>query len=245
MDDTLVDREHIYTKAQKSLLKTLKKHGAKKIDINESMSVLRKIDYILVTLHKGQFMYNYEELARALWLYYVEEKSLREACYMAFQEGKRGIRFKPAVEAAKKHDQILKATIPKLKKNALKVLKKLRQGYVLILLSVGDIGIQNRVITHYKFDRIFDTIMIRPRKDVKILKEAKEKGIEILTRKYGSSASEFYVIGDMISQDIFLGKCIGAKTIWIPGPYDPDYKADVSPDYKISDLSELLEILSP
>ena len=245
MDDTLVNREDVYTKAQKFLLKTLKKYGAKKIDINKSISVLRKIDYKLVTLHKGEFMYDYKELAKALWLYYVEEKSLTEACHMAFQEGKRGICFKPAVEAAEKHNQILKTTIPKLKKNAFEVLKKLQRSYVLVLLSVGNIDIQNRVIDYYKFDRIFDLILIRPRKDINVFKEAKERGAEILARKYSSSASNVYVVGDMISQDILFGKCIGAKTIWIPGPYDPCYKEGVSPDYKISDLSELLGILSP
>ncbi|MGB9693499.1 MAG: HAD hydrolase-like protein, partial [Fervidobacterium sp.] len=167
MDDTLVNREEVYVKAQKILLHTLKEFGAKTISLNEAFTTLREIDYNLVSLHEGEFMYNYKELARALWLYYVEGKSVTDACSMAFEEGKKKIRFKPAEEAAKRHNKVLKETIPTLKENTFDILKKLKQKYVLVLLSVGKKNIQERVVSYYKFDKIFDLILIRSRKSIR------------------------------------------------------------------------------
>lgn len=77
MDDTLVKREEVYIEAQKALLQTLKKSGANILNLNDGLAILRKIDFKLVSLHRGEFMYNYEELARALWLHIVEKESER------------------------------------------------------------------------------------------------------------------------------------------------------------------------
>jgi FMN phosphatase YigB (HAD superfamily) len=132
---------------------------------------------------------------------------------MAFEEGKTRIRFKPAEEATKRHNKVLKEKIPKLKENALAVLKELKRKYVLVLLSVGKKTIQKHVINHYKFNKIFDSVFICPRKNIEAFKKAKKKGLEILTCKYAGSPDRIVIVGDMISQDIAPGKMIGAETI--------------------------------
>lgn len=244
MDDTLVKREEVYIEAQKNLLQTLKEFGANILNLNDSLAILRKIDFKLVSLHRGEFMYNSEELARALWLHIVEKKNLNNACRVAFQEGKKGVHFKQTKEAAKRHDKILKEKIPELKENAIETLKNLREKYVLILLSTGKEDIQKHVINYYNFDKIFDLINICPRKNLKVFKEVKKKGLEILNNKYPGSSDRIIVVGDMLSQDIAYGKRIKAETIWIPGPYDPK-TCKIRPDHKIANLLELLDLLLP
>jgi FMN phosphatase YigB (HAD superfamily) len=244
MDDTLVKREEVYIEAQKTLLQTLKEFGADIPNLNDSLAILRKIDFKLVSLHKGEFMYDYEELARALWLHIVEKKNLNDACKIAFKEGKKGIHFEQTKEAAERHDKILKEKIPELEENAIETLKKLRENFVLILLSIGKQNVQENVIKFYNFDKIFDAIVICPRKNLKVFKEVKKKGLAILNNKYPGSSDRVIVVGDMLSQDITYGKRINAETIWIPGPYDPK-TCKIRPDHKISNLLELLDLLSP
>jgi len=242
MDDTLVKREDIYVHAQKVLLQTLKEHGAD-IDIDQGFRALRDIDYKLASLHGGKYMYDYKELARALWFHFIEGKNVEEAVKLAFYEGKNGINFKPVVEAAEKHNMILEKTVPPLGEDALIVLKALEKRYVLILLSIGKKAFQMPVITHYQFDRIFDKIIISPRKNERVFEKARKIGLKILSEKYNGSLERIVVIGDRISQDIAPGKKIGAETVWIPGPYYPGTPEEAKPNHVISSLSELLDIL--
>jgi len=244
MDDTLVDRESVYTAAQVKMLRTLKMFGATGIRIPSSLLTLRRIELLLIDFHEGDHMYDYAELARALWLRFVDKLSQRSAAEQAYQEnhGKR-ISFRPAVVAALAHDAVLRSKMPQLLNSAKHVLRKLKKQYFLILFPSGNVRFQRRVVRHHCFDAFFDYIIIKRVKNMSSFREVKSLAIRLFEHRFGRKPERLVMVGDRISQDVAPARTVGFETVWIPGPYFPGDGRHTRPTHTISKLRDLLPIL--
>jgi len=240
LDDTLVDREATFVKAQTALLEVLRSQGLN-IEPRAELDRLRAVDTKLIEYH-GKLMYDYRELAAALWLIYngmTEDEAIRTSIKSWPPDV-----AKIASVARERHDNALEE-IPQLIDGAERVLDYLKRNYVLVLLTEGDKRHQMRVIRHYNFQFTFDEIVVRDSKTIEDFKLAKENGLRILREKYGGGPQNVFVIGDRISRDIEPGNAINAKTILIPGPYNSG-KPELShqrPMLTISKLTDLLNVL--
>lgn len=85
MDGTLVDKDSVFVEAQKAMLQMLGRHDPS-IDPEEDFNTLREIDHELVRLHGGKHIYNYQELAKAIWLHLHEKKDWNKAVASAFKQ---------------------------------------------------------------------------------------------------------------------------------------------------------------
>jgi len=242
MDDTLVDKETVFVEAQKAMLQTLARHDPS-IDPQKDFKVLREIDHELVRLHGGKHMYEYQKLAKALWLHLHEGKDEKKAAALAFKQTKSDIELSFIKEAAQKHNDILENKIPNLLKNAERVIRELKKRYVLVLFLSGEKRSQMQVIKHHGLNKVFDVIFICERKNTGTFLEAKRLGEKAFSEKFEGQPRRIVAIGDRISQDIIPAKKIGLETVWIPGPYYPGSREEGRPDHEISSLLELLKIL--
>jgi putative hydrolase of the HAD superfamily len=244
MDDTLVDRESVFLAAQQRMLRTLRSLGAKRIRIPSSVSTLREIELRLIQLHKGAHIYDYRELARALWLHFVDGVSDSAAAKQAYRENiHRKIKFGPAITAARLHDEILFNKMPPLLDSAKKILLKLKKQYLLILFTSGSEEFQKNVIRHHRFDKYFDAIVLKRVKTVSTFREVRRLAITLSKRRLSREPNRLVMVGDRISQDISPARAAGFETIWIPGPYFPGDSHQGRPTHTIRRLEELIEIL--
>jgi len=244
MDDTLVDRESVYTAAQSQMLKALQRLAAKSAQIPLSISELRKVDLKLIELHKGDHMYDYVELARALWLHFVSHMDQREAAEQAYRENLgTKITFGPAITAARLHDRVLRNKMPRMLSSARHVLRKLKRRYFLVLFPSGDEKFQKRVIRYHCFDTFFDYVFVRRVKDLSTFKELKRLAIKLFERELCRTPQRLVMVGDRISQDITPASDAGFETVWIPGPYFPGNSLNGRPTHTIRKLRDLLRIL--
>jgi putative hydrolase of the HAD superfamily len=242
LDDTLVDRESIFVDAQLTMLQTLSTEDPRLSSNEKNFDTLREIDVELVKMNKGVHWYESWKLAQALWLHLHEEKNKQEAISIAFNQKESALRNPLIVEAAKRHDGILADGIPRLRDNAIDILKELHETFVLILVSCGKEKSQMKIVRHHKLDKIFDSVIICEVKNVDNFLKAKKLGEEILL-KNGGEAKRFVMVGDRISQDVCPAKAAGLETIWIPGQYDPGDPRKCPPDHQIKSLVELRKIL--
>jgi putative hydrolase of the HAD superfamily len=245
MDDTILNTEPVFIKAQTAMLRTLAQYD-RNINPRNSFNALREIDQELVRLHRGKHSYNFKKLAKALWLHLHEGYNKKKAATMAFIE-ELGRNEHPSIkESAEKHDSVMVEAFPTIKKGAKKTLEKLKKNYVLILFPSGEKNFQMRIIKHHKLDQIFHAICVYRRKNTFTFMKAKRLG-EMVFAKFNGPPKRIVSIGDRISQDIIPAKKIGLETIWIPGPYDPGKReeAKANPDYEVSSIIDLLKILQP
>jgi FMN phosphatase YigB (HAD superfamily) len=244
MDDTLVDRERVFIEAQVAMLRTLRSSGAKRIKIPSSIKTLREIELRLIHFHRGAHIYDYRELARALWLHFIDRMSKSKAAERAYRENRlHRITFAPAVAAARQHDKILFNKVPPLLDSATKTLRKLKRHYLLILFTSGSDKFQRRVIHHHRFDQLFDTVVLKRVKNVSSFCQVRKMAIELSKRKLGRGPKQLLMVGDRISQDVSPARVVGFETIWIPGPYYPGEACHDKPTRTLHRLEELPSIL--
>lgn len=242
LDDTLVDKESIFVDAQLTILQTLSAEDPRLSSNEKNFDTLREIDVELVKLNQGVHWYESWKLAQALWLHLHEEKNIHEAVSIAFNKKESALHNPLIVEAAKRHDGILADGIPRLRDNAMDILKELHEKFVLILVSCGMEKSQMKIVKHHKMDKIFDSVIICEVKDADTFLKAKKLGEEILLEN-GGKAGRLVMVGDRIFQDICPAKAVGIETIWIPGQYDPGDPRKCPPDHQIKSLRELRKIL--
>jgi len=241
LDDTLVDREIIYKKAQAEMLRTLRRTRGWSTRVPPSISALRRIELQLIRLNKGNHMYDYRQLARALWLRFVENHSGIKAAKQAHNESRRKMTFAPVAAAAAAHDRVLNK-MPSLRP-CKRVLHELRKRYFLVLFPSGEKRFQMKVVRHHRLDRYFDMIVVKKVKNPRTFREVKRLVVRAFVRKLNCKPLQFFMVGDRISQDIAPARKAGFETIWIPGPYFPGTTSAGKPKHKIKDLAELPEIL--
>jgi FMN phosphatase YigB (HAD superfamily) len=240
LDDTLVDREIIYKQAQAEMLRTLRKAKGWSGRV-PSIPALRKIELQLIRLNKGDHMYDYKELARALWLRFVDNLSGIKAARQAHSENRMRITFGPAVAAATVHDRVLNR-MPSLRP-CKRILHKLRKRNFLVLFPSGDERFQMKVVRRHRLDRYFDMIVVRKAKNARTFREVKRLAVRAFVEKFERKPLWFLMVGDRISQDIAPAKKAGFETIWMPGSYFPGTRSQGNPTHVIKKLCELSTLL--
>ncbi|SES34012.1 putative hydrolase of the HAD superfamily [Salipaludibacillus aurantiacus] len=128
---------------------------------------------------------------------------------------------------------------PFLFEDALPVLDRLKGSYSLVLLTNGSPELQNIKLTLTpELSPYFDEIIIsgdhgRGKPDVSIFEHALER--------INAARSEVLMVGDNLMTDILGAKEAGIKSVWL-NRFDkkPEY---VTPDYQISSLHELFDLL--
>jgi len=189
-------------------------------------------------------MYDYKELARALWLYFVDRVSGKEAAKQAYLENKkRTITSALAVNAALVHEDILWNRMPSLLNSCRKILSKLKKRYFLVLFPSGDKRFQMRVVRHHHLERYFEMVVVRKAKNASVFREVKSLVTNAFVRRFGRKPERLVMVGDRISQDITPAGKVGFETIWFPGPYFPGNSKQGKPTHKIKKLGELSRIL--
>jgi HAD superfamily hydrolase (TIGR01509 family) len=132
--------------------------------------------------------------------------------------------------------------LEKLYDNSDLVLKSLSQKYKLGIIANQADGLVARlnswgILKYFSFIiSSWDYQIMKP--DIKLFQIAVEKS--------GYNASENVMVGDRLDNDIFPGKNIGMKTIWIKqgfGGMQNPKTDEYLPDIEITSLCELLDIL--
>jgi FMN phosphatase YigB (HAD superfamily) len=162
LDNTLVDKNTVFEKAQKKMIEIVKGSKATK----EDMKKLREMDLIFIKKKKNH-LYPFEILALSLWFYYNKNLDVRESTQRSldiFQNTcKRTEELKKAVNLAQKaaaeHNNILENTPAPLFRGVKKVLQTLKKrGYILVLVSESNSALQEKTLKTYNLQRYFDDI---------------------------------------------------------------------------------------
>jgi HAD superfamily hydrolase (TIGR01549 family) len=132
---------------------------------------------------------------------------------------------------------------PLLVENAERVLKSLHNKYAIGLIS--DSGVTpgrhlRRVLNDHKVLQYFRCTIFSDEVGYhKPHPTIFRKAIEKLQVK----PSDIMHVGDLLESDVTGAKAIGMKTIWLNNGENKRQTKEISPDYEIKSLSELLEIL--
>jgi FMN phosphatase YigB (HAD superfamily) len=245
LDNTLVDKNAVFEKAQTQMITMTKGADATK----EDMKILRKMDSLLITKHQSH-LYPFEILALSLWFYYHRNldmnQSIIESLEILKNPSETTGEVKKAVDLAKEataiHNDILENTPAELFEGVKEVLQILnKRGYRLILLSEGSVALQKKTLETHELNKYFVDVVLCNRKDRQCFQDVKncwyktDDGKELTV----------IVVGDRIERDIKPGNEIGAVTVWKPGNFNPGTPSPGAkqPDYSINDIRRLLSIL--
>lgn len=122
------------------------------------------------------------------------------------------------------------------------LLRELSGKYKLCLISRTSMHIHRlNILKENGLDKLFDKILI-----VNAEKEEKKKKhfLECM-ESMGLDSGSILVVGDKVRSEIFIGKSLGMKTVWLKnGKYaNLEPIKGKEPDYIITNLEELREIL--
>ena len=241
LDNTLVDKNAVFEKAQKRMIEIIKGSKATEKDMN----ILRKMDSVLIK-KKGGHLYPFEILALSLWFHYCKkvgiEKSVFESLHV-FNSSVTSKEIEEAVnrakEAASAHNHILENAPAELFDGVKAVLRELKErGYTMVLLSEASESLQKKTLETHSLKQYFDDVVLCNRKTRKCF-------MDIKNRWNGDENGRFFVVGDGIKRDIEPGNKAGAVTVWTPGDFDPGTPGPGSkrPDYSIKDIGDILTII--
>jgi len=128
---------------------------------------------------------------------------------------------------------------PLLLDNADYILEQLRPFYKLVLATKGDLEVQKSKIEHSGLKDCFHEIYILDHKT--------DKEIRQVIIKSKLEVSKSWAVGNSLKSDIKPAMQAGLKAIWIPHTETWAYENDTEPNssnfYKVSSLSQILEIL--
>ena len=246
LDNTLVDKNSVFEKAQKKMIEVIK--GSMPSD--DDLKILREMDLILIK-KKKKHLYPFKILALSLWYYFHEKASIKESIQRSedIYAGKSNLLTKKmknaltlAEKAAKMHDEILQNTPPTLFDNVKDVLQTLKnRKVILVLLTEGNTLMQEKTLDTHDLKKFFDDIVICTEKDEHCFLEIKNHWENINGRN-----ARMYVVGDGIERDIEPGNRIGAITIWKPGNFNPGTpgKGLKTPDFIVKDIKNVLSIVN-
>ncbi|WP_416151584.1 HAD family hydrolase [Salipaludibacillus sp. HK11] len=129
--------------------------------------------------------------------------------------------------------------VPFLFDDALPILEKLSKDYSLLMLTNGSPELQNVKLTITpELEPYFDEIIIsgaygRGKPDVTIFDYA--------LNKIDKKKEEVLMVGDNLMTDILGANRTGIKSVWL-NRFEKE-RNDVTPDYEIKNLDELMELL--
>jgi hypothetical protein len=227
-DSTLWDTNGVFEKAQRWLLRSLRR-ARPRDPTTLSFEQLRKVDELLIR-ESGCQEYDFQLLVLAL-MFLQEGMTETDAVLFALPK----LREHPSSVDVKLVTKITQAfrlrlqEIPPLLPSVSRSLKELLQlktcykgRLALILLSEGDEGrIRPTLECHFGKSEVFDVLKIVERKSVDTLRDVQVLGSKVLESEAGCSGiqSQLMVVGDSIESDIVPGNLVGAITIYIPGGY--------------------------
>lgn len=245
LDNTLVDKNAVFEKAQKQMITMVKGADSTKKD----MRILRKMDSILIKKYQSH-VYPFKILALSLWFYYHWNLDINQSILESLdvlEESSRAGEMKKAVDLAEKataaYNDILENTPAELFEGVKEVLQELRErGYRLVLLSEGSEALQKKTLETHELNQYFDDIVLCNRKDKQCFSDVKN----CWNRTDEGAELKVIVVGDGIERDIEPGNEIGAVTVWKPGDFNPGIPSSGAkkPDYSTDDIRKLLSILS-
>ncbi len=246
LDNTLVDKNAVFEKAQNQMIEMIKGEKATKKD----MKILRKMDSILIKKYRSH-LYPFRILALSLWYYYHKNLDINQSILESLEISKKSPEIieevRKAVDLAEKattaYKDILENTPAELFDGVEDVLQTLRnRGYKLVLLSEGSEALQKKTLETHGLNKYFADVVLCKRKDKQCFLNIKncwnvtDDGREL----------KVFVVGDGIERDIEPGNEIGAVTVWKPGNFNPGMPSPGArhPDFSINDIRTLLSIFS-
>jgi len=133
-----------------------------------------------------------------------------------------------------------------LRKNAIEVLEELHKNYKLVLCS-DTTGIATEVVKNLKISKYFDKVFFSH--EVGFLKSEKDFWLNFLSNFPQIKPTEFLVVGDNPSADIYYPKSLNMHTIQIKNPnrLPQEYRKNSIgigiPEHHIQELKEILLFL--
>lgn len=121
------------------------------------------------------------------------------------------------------------------------LLRDLRRGSSLFLLTEGDADLQNRKIEHLGLRDLFDEVVIVPSGT----EPAKEEAIAALLRRHELPPDSVVLVGNRLDREILAGERLHLTTVWLRhGEGSGHLPGEAArPDYVIDDLGELVSVL--
>lgn len=227
-DNTLWDTNGVFEKAQRWLLRSLRR-ARPRDPTTVSFEQLRKVDDLLIQ-ESGRYEYDFQLLVLAL-LFLQKGSTEKDSVSFALSE-LRGHPDSADAKLAAKISQVLRLKLQEIPSllpsvnRSLKKLLRLKTRYkgrlALILLSEGDeTRIRPTLEYHFGKSEVFDVLKTVKRKSVDALRDVQIQGSKVLESESGCSQiqSQLVVVGDSIESDIVPGNLVGAITIYIPGCY--------------------------
>lgn len=77
----------------------------------------------------------------------------------------------------------------------------------------------------------------------KVVEEKNPEVFKAFLTEFNLKPEEVLVVGDLVNQEIAIGKGIGAKTVWVKWGAFADVATLVIPDYTIGDITSLKEVV--
>jgi FMN phosphatase YigB (HAD superfamily) len=246
LDNTLVDKNAVFEKAQNQMIKMIKGGDATRKD----MKILRKMDSILIKKHQSH-LYPFRILALSLWFYYHKNLDINQSILRSLEVLEKSSEItdevRKAVDLAEKatavYIDILENTPAELFDGVEDVLQTLRKrGYKLVLLSEGSEALQKKTLETHGLNKYFADVVLCKRKD-------RECFLDIMNHwniTDDGKELKVFVVGDGIEREIAPGNEIGAVTVWKPGNFNPGTPSSGArqPDFSIIDIRALLSIFS-
>lgn len=109
--------------------------------------------------------------------------------------------------------------------------KDLKQG----LISFGGAE-KKRLIEGLELGKILDWY--------KVVEEKNPEVFKVFLEEFDLKPEEVMVVGDLVNEEIAIGKGIGAKTVWIKWGAFANVKNFITPDYTIDNITKLKGVVS-
>jgi putative hydrolase of the HAD superfamily len=227
-DNTLWDTNGVFEKAQRWLLRSLRRARPRDPE-TLSFEQLRQVDDLLIQ-ESGCHEYDFRLLVLSL-LSLQKGSTEKDSVSFALSE-LRGHPDSVDAKLAAKISQVFRLKLQEIPSllpsvnHSFKKLLRLKTHYkgqlALILLSEGnETRIKPILECHFGKSEVFDVIQIVECKSVDMLRDVQIQGSKVLESESGCSQiqSQLVVVGDSIKSDIVPGNLVGAITIYIPGGY--------------------------
>ena len=237
-DNTLWDTDSVFANTQLHLLDDIERVVGRMCGAEDRLSFVRAADQELASLHHDGLRYPPKLLLRTLSLALDGLDPVRAA--KAIWHGSKTAEIDASTEKdiIAGYFQSLKV-LPELKKGVGEGLKQMRElNWNVLVLTESAMTRARSTAEALGISQFFNRI-IEGRKRPELYRR-------IL--KLVGSPSNAYMIGDQLDRDVSPAKLAGLKTIYFPGGFKPKWHnedASEPPDYVISDLREVIDIIRP
>ncbi len=188
LDDTLLDTSDVYWRARSKFANELSKYG---LDSETIVKMFEEIDTLNMK-HLGYSPYRYGKTMKDTYEHFISEHDLAAD--------------KDFLHQIDEWSAIVLNLMPKLIKDAEKLLTWASENYTLILITRGESFLQEKKISNSRLAKYFSRVQIVPRKNAEMFRTAMSEA--------GFTPDKTWVVGDSIKSDINPGIEAGAKCIF-------------------------------